>query len=251
MTPPPEGAMLPAANYYERVVMKIAILGSGAVGGKLAQLWHQKGHEVILGVRNENSERTRATLKGCGGQVKATTFDNAVAASRVVLLAVPWEAAKATIASVKDWQKKILIDCINPLGPDFASLQLGHFTSAAEEIAAWAPDARVIKAFNAVTAAILDDPNFNGIAAANFVCGDDANAKDKVSDLVEELGFEAIDAGPLQNARLLEPLALLMIHQAQRPSIGPEMAFQMVRRPPRKRADRGDLNQVSGDLGDA
>jgi 8-hydroxy-5-deazaflavin:NADPH oxidoreductase len=231
--------------------MKIAILGSGSVGGKLARLWHQKGHEVILGVRNANSDRTQATIKACDSQINATTFDNAVAASRIVLLAVPWEAAKETIASVSSWQKKILIDCINPLGPDFASLQLGHFTSAAEEIAAWAPEAKVIKAFNTVTAAILDDPDFAGVPAGNFICGDDANAKDKVADLVEELGFEAIDSGPLQNARLLEPLALLMIHQAQRPSIGPEMTFTMLRRRPKKREEREGLNKVSGGLGDA
>ena len=239
MTKSPNEAMLAPGNLEDQQ-MKIAVLGTGSMGSILARLWHEKGHEVILGVRNAGSDRTRATIQACGSQLKATTFDNAVAVSNVVLLAVPWEAARDVIASVKDWKKKILVDCINPLGSDFASLQLGYSTSAAEELAAWASEARVVKAFNSVAASVLEKPDFDGIAAANFICGDDANAKDTVSDLVEELGFEAIDAGPLRNARLLEPLALLMIHQSQRPSVGPQVAFQMLRR--RASSENRDLD---------
>jgi 8-hydroxy-5-deazaflavin:NADPH oxidoreductase len=95
-----------------------------------------------------------------------------------------------------------------------------------------APGAKVVKAFNTIGANIMADPNFNGRSALLLHCGDDAEAKASVSRLATEIGFETQDAGPLKQARALEPLALLGVSLAYVQSLGREFAFQIIKRAP-------------------
>lgn len=97
-------------------------------------------------------------------------------------------------------------------------------------VAKWATGAKVVKAFNTVGFNIMADPRFEGGRTAMFYCGDDAKAKSTVAGLINELGFEALDAGPLTQARLLEPFALLWISLALQYGYGREIAFQLLRR---------------------
>src|SRR5262249_51769867 len=129
---------------------------------------------------------------------------------------------------------KVLIDAVNPilLGADGLQrgLQVGHNTSAAEHAARWAPGARVVKAFNTIGADNMKDPRFGGERATMFYCGDDAEAKRVVGGLIEEVGFEPVDAGGLASARLLEPLAMMWIHLCFGMGLGTGIAFRLMRR---------------------
>jgi predicted dinucleotide-binding enzyme len=125
---------------------------------------------------------------------------------------------------------KILVDCTNPLLSGTSSLAVGHTTSAAEQIAGWAEGASVVKTFNSTGSVNMVDPRYGSQPASMFLCGDDSKAKSVVARLGEEIGFEMIDAGPLANARLLEPLAMLWISLAYRQGLGPNIAFKLLRR---------------------
>jgi predicted dinucleotide-binding enzyme len=97
-------------------------------------------------------------------------------------------------------------------------------------VAQWASGAKVVKAFNTVGANIMADPSFEGHKPVMFYCGDDDQAKQVVKQLISELVFEAVDAGPLKQARLLEPFAQLWISLAYAQGMGREFAFELLRR---------------------
>jgi 8-hydroxy-5-deazaflavin:NADPH oxidoreductase len=189
------------------------------------------GHDVLFGLRDVKSPKAQAALTSLkhrarfGSPVEAAEFGDAV------LVAVPWEATEQVIAAVAPkLAGKILIDCTNPIMPDLSGLAIGHTTSAAEEIARWAPEAQVVKAFNTVGASTLHDAKYGDHSASVFVCGNDLAAKKAVTTLAEGVGFEVIDAGPLIEARYLEPLAMLWIHLAIRGKFGSKIAVKLLRR---------------------
>ena len=126
----------------------------------------------------------------------------------LIILAVPYAAAADALRAAGDLAGTTVVDISNPGKPDFSGLAIGHTTSAAEEIQKAVPHVKVVKAFNTVFAQVL-----GGTASAQvFFAGDDAEAKGRVQALIESAGFEAVDAGPLANARYLEPLAWLNIY---------------------------------------
>lgn len=209
--------------------MRIGIIGTGNVGGTLGRSWAARGHEVIFGARNPRSASVTALLDEIGPAARATGTKDAVAAAEIVVLAVPWEAAREVIGHLGELSGKILVDTTNPIAPGF-ELALGHDTSAAEEIAAWASGARVVKAFNTLGAEHLANPTFGDEVLTMFLCGDDADARETVAELARQLGFEVVDAGPLRNARLLEPLAMLWIRLALVEGAGRDIAFKLIRR---------------------
>jgi predicted dinucleotide-binding enzyme len=129
---------------------------------------------------------------------------------------------------LRDLTGKVLIDCTNPLAPDFSALDVGHNTSGAEQVASWAPGARVCKAMNQIGAPMMNHPALPG-RPVMFVCGDDDAAKGVAGGLVSDLGFETVDAGDLTLARLLEPYALIWIHLALRRGFGTDFAFGLLR----------------------
>ncbi len=201
--------------------MNIGILGSGNVGGALGELWSAHGHAVLFGSRDPKAKAKAG--------VRAATIRAAAEHGQVIVLAVPWPAAKQTLESCGDLTGKILIDCVNPLEADLSGLAVGHTTSAAEQIAHWAKGARVVKCFNTLGSANLAHPEFDGQRASMFFCGDDRGVKDVVSKLGHELGFDMIDCGALRRARLLEPLAMLWISLAFQEGLGPRIAFKLLR----------------------
>ncbi len=209
--------------------MNIGIIGSGNVGGTLGTRWAQNGHRVIFGSRDPQEKDMQQLAAAAGKSARAATLSEA-AASDVLLLAVPWPAAKDALASLGNLTNKILIDATNPLLPDLSALALGTTTSAGEQVASWARGAKVIKAFNTVGSNIMADASFQGEKPVLFYCGDDADAKKTVHQLADELGFDAQDAGPLKQARVLEPFSLLWISLAFQQGWGREFAFKVLRR---------------------
>ena len=208
--------------------MKIAILGTGNVGRALGTSWAYKGHEVIFGSRDPHSEKVQAML-AAAPQAKAMTTQEAAAAAPIIVLATPWNAVASVVTSIQDWTDKILVDCTNPIAPGF-KLALGYTTSGAEQVAVWAPGANVVKAYNTTGAENMADPIYNGEAVTMFICGDEAAAKETVLQLTRDLGFDAVDVGPLNMARHLEPLAMLWIKMALVNGMGRNIAFKLVRR---------------------
>jgi NADPH-dependent F420 reductase len=209
--------------------MNIGIIGAGNVGGTLGAHWARNGHTVAFGVRDPKSAEVRELVKKAGSGTAANMVD-AARSGDVLLVSTPWAATQQAIESLGDLSGKIVIDATNPVLPDLSGLALGTTTSAAEQVAQWAPGARVVKAFNTVGSNIMADPSFGSNRALLFYCGDDAAAKQTVKSLADELGFDAQDAGPLRQARVLEPFALLWISLAFGQGYGREFAFQLLRR---------------------
>ncbi|HEY3839994.1 MAG TPA: NADPH-dependent F420 reductase [Bryobacteraceae bacterium] len=209
--------------------MKIGILGSGNVGGTLGTRWAQLGHDVVFSSREPGSQQMKELVARAGKSARAATTTETVASSDVVVLATPWPAVQSALAGSGNLQGKILVDAINPLAPDLSKLEVGTTSSCAELVASWAPGARVVKAFNTIGYAVMGDPKVNGEGVVMFYCGDDADAKKTIAELATELGFDARDAGPLTQARLLEPLALLWISLAFQQGYGFHWGFKVMK----------------------
>jgi 8-hydroxy-5-deazaflavin:NADPH oxidoreductase len=200
--------------------MKIAILGAGNVGQALGSGWAKSGHNVVFGVRSPSK----------AGVPNATYVRDAAQAADVVLLAVPWEAVPDALRSAGDLTGKLILDATNPLLPDLSGLAVEPGTSGGEKVAALAGGIPVVKIFNTTGAPNMANPDYKGQRATMFYCGDDANAKSIAAGLATDVGFDPVDAGPLQQARLLEPLALLWISLALKQGLGVNIALNLVRR---------------------
>ena len=211
--------------------MEIAIIGAGDVGGTLGRLWARKGHQIMFGVRNLQSHNVLNLIRSIDSGVKVGSIGEAASFADVIVLAIPWKAVEETIKSAGDLSGKILIDPTNPIKADLTGLIIESSTSAAEEIAKWAKDSKVVKAFNSIGAKTLDNLQFGLVRADAFICGDDFKSKTVVKKLATEIGFDTVDAGPLINARVLEYLALLWIHLAYSQQMGPNIAFKLLTRP--------------------
>jgi len=208
--------------------MKIGIIGAGDVGGTLGMRWRQKGHEIMFGVRNRQSQNVQKLIQldknlEFGEIIETVTFGD------VIVLAVPWTAIEETIHRAGNLSNKILIDPTNPLTADLKGLALGN-SSAAEIISNLAKSTKVVKAFNIIGAKTLNNSIFDSQRADIFICGNDSHSKQVVRELAIDIGFDVVDVGPLVNARMLEYLALIWIELAFRQQLGPNIAFKLLRR---------------------
>jgi predicted dinucleotide-binding enzyme len=209
--------------------MRIAILGAGQVGGRLARAWAVAGHEIVFGLPEEVIPSVRGLVAELGSKARATTVRDAAAAGEVVVVATPPPVVRDVVAGAGDLAGKVLVDCVNPLLPDFSGLSVAHGTSVAEQMAAWAPGARVVKAFNTVAASTIGNATLGANTLACFYCGDDPGAKAIVRDLIALAGFEPIDVGSLDKARMLEWFALFYIHLAVKCGLTGNFALTLVR----------------------
>jgi NADPH-dependent F420 reductase len=209
--------------------MKIAIVGTGHVAAALGSRWAAKGHMVTFASREPGAERVQSLVESAGSNASAARVADAVSRSSIVVLAVPFTAVRERLDMAGDLGGKVVIDCTNPIAPGLKSM-FNNGASGAEQIAAWTPRARVVKAFNSTGAENMADPLYNGQPATMFICGDDELAKGATAQLAEELGFEVVDAGGLSAARHLESLALLWIHLARVTGLGRDIAFRLLRR---------------------
>src|SRR5579871_4568863 len=210
--------------------MKIGILGSGNVGGTLGKRWAKGGHTVMFTSRDPKSEEMKKLLAEAGASASAGSISEAVRASDVIVIALPWAAVKGALQGAGDFSGKVVVDATNPVRANLAGLEIGTTTSAAEQVANWVTGAKVVKAFNTVGYNIMENPKFDARSAVMLYCGDDAESKKAVGQLATELGFDAKDAGPLTQARLLEPFALLGITLAYVAGQGRGIGFQLVER---------------------
>ena len=190
--------------------MNVTLIGSGNMGSGLAKQLTRAGHHLSILSREADKARQLAAQTG------AKVADAAVAGrdAEVIIVATHYEDAVAALRQLGDLTGKTVVDITNPLTADYMGLTIGHATSAAEEIAKALPCAKVVKAFNTVFAQVLQEgPDFGGGRTVPvFYAGDDTAAKAQVKELIASTGFTPVDAGPLKNARYLEPLAGLNIY---------------------------------------
>lgn len=220
--PAPAGTMLFA------MATRIAVIGTGNVGGNLGARLSRSGFPVHFGVRDP--EGSDELLARCAKDAAAVPVAEAMRWAEVVVLAVPAtaavEVAKANAALLEG---KIVVDCNNPLvwkeGPVWSPPAEGSLAAA---IAEAVPGAKVVKAFNQFGAEFHADPLHAGApAATTFIAGDDAGAKQTLAEIAQKAGFRAVDSGPLRNAPLLENLAMLWIHLATVGGHGRNFVFGM------------------------
>ena len=209
--------------------MNIAILGGGHVGAALGKAWAGRGHAVYFGLRNPADPKYGGLSAGGGLHITLARVADAAKAAEVIVLATPWPATKQALADAAPVAGKIVIDCTNPFKADLSGLEIGHTTSAGEQVAGWATGAHVVKTFNHTGAGNMGNPGRYPLRPVMFVCGGDAASKKTVLELVQGIGFDAIDAGALVVARDLEPLAALWINLAVKQKLGPNIAFALMR----------------------
>jgi 8-hydroxy-5-deazaflavin:NADPH oxidoreductase len=209
--------------------MKITILGSGNMAAAFVKQLSAAGHQVRVTGRNV------AKLTELAGQYRGVQRVEAGAAAQdadAVIVATPFEAAADGLRSLGDLSGKVVIDITNPLTPDYMGLTIGHDTSAAEQIAQALPGAEVVKGFNTLFAQVLAaGADFGGSRKATvFLASDSERAKQTAKALAESMGFETLDAGPLKNARYLEPLAGLNIYFGYGAGMGTTVAPTWLRK---------------------
>lgn len=211
--------------------MRVGILGSGLMGGKLGTLFARAGHEVVFSYARSSKKLERLARDG-GKNAQAGTPREAAQDADALLLAVHWSRMDDVLKQAGDLSGKVILTCSLPMNADNTSLVIGHTSSGAETLAKKASKARVVCAFNTVPSEVLF-----GVYAArrkanrpNLVyCGDDARSKEVAAGLIHDVGFDPVDAGPLRIARYTEPFALLMGQLAYEGSDGPELAYRFER----------------------
>lgn len=202
--------------------MNVAIIGTGNMGAGLASALAAADHDVVIGSRDP--AKAAALAEKTGHKTVGGTIAAAVKRADVVILALPYAAVGDALKAAGELDGKVLVDITNPITADFKGLEIGHVTSAAEEIQKLAPGAFVVKAFNTVFAQLLPREVRNGKTLQVFLAGNDQRAKDQVSTLVQAIGFEPVDAGALSNSRFIEPIGEMNIHFGYFLGRGPAVA---------------------------
>jgi predicted dinucleotide-binding enzyme len=201
--------------------MKIGIIGTGKMGTGLAKYWAKAGHELMFSFSHDEAKlRTMAASIGAGARVGRP--EEAAEFGDVVLLATPYSASAQALREAGPLRGKVLFSCVNALKPDLSGMAVGTTTSGAEELSRLVPEARFVEALPPFAEILHTRFAANERAAGTtFYCGDDPGAKSTVAELLREVGIDPIDAGPLTNARFLEPAMMLLIQLAYPLGMGP------------------------------
>jgi predicted dinucleotide-binding enzyme len=191
----------------------IAIIGTGRVAAALGPKFAGLGHKVIYGSREPTRNEVRELVAATGANASAASPLDAVRGADIVVLAVPGTAVEPVVMSLGDLSGKIIIDPTNPTrrGADGLT-EHAVATSNAEIIQGLAPRAHVVKAFNTLSAQTMADPKSAGGPVTIPLVGNDAAAKATVTKLVEGLGFEAMDLGPVRYADVVEGMLVVWIN---------------------------------------
>jgi 8-hydroxy-5-deazaflavin:NADPH oxidoreductase len=208
--------------------MRIGILGSGLMGGKLGTIFARAGHEVVFSYARSN-EKLKKLAREAKGKARAGTPREAAQDADALLLAVHWSRFDDVLRQAGDLSGKVVVSCSLPMNADDTGLVIAHTSSGAEELAKKVPKARVVSAFGTVPSEVLFDV-FEARRKARrptlVYCGDDKKAKAVAVELIRDVGFEPVDAGPLRVARYTEPFTLLVAQLAYEGDKGPEMAYR-------------------------
>ena len=212
--------------------MDIGIIGAGNVGTGIGKRLAAKGHQVLVSFAR-SQDKLDAAVRAIGGGARPGSPAEAARFGEVVILATPWGVTLEAVQGVADaLAGKVVWDTTNPLKADMSGLEIGTTTSAGEEVARAAPDARVVKAVPPF-AELLHSPSaeIGDRRAGVFVCGNDVGARGLVLGLVAAIGADGVDAGPLMLARYTEPLGMLLVQLAYVGGMGARIGATLLRDP--------------------
>jgi 8-hydroxy-5-deazaflavin:NADPH oxidoreductase len=195
--------------------MKIGVLGSGIVGQTLAAGFLKHGHQVMLGTRDPQKPDVQAWLKKTPG-AQAGTFAQTAKFAELVVLATLGRVAEDVLqlAGPENLAGKAIIDTTNPIADTppvngILAFTTGPNESLAEKLQARVPGSYIVKAFNSVGSGQMVNPHYEQGTPTMFLCGDDAGAKEQVSEVIRQFGWEPFDCGGVTAARAIEPLCML------------------------------------------
>ena len=211
--------------------MRIGILGSGLMGGKLGTIWARAGHEVVFSYSHSEQKLTKLA-RDAKGKARAGAPREAAQQANAVLLAVHWSRVDDILNQAGDLSGKVIVSCSLPMNADDTDLVIAHTSSGAEALAKRVPKARVVSAFGTVPSEVLFDvfaARRKATRPSLVYCGDDASGKKIAARLIRDVGFDPIDAGPLRIARYTEPFTLLIAQLAYEGDEGPELAYRFER----------------------
>jgi len=206
--------IFPAVTVYAQTSNEtIAIIGTGNVGSTLGRIWAEAGHTIIYGSRTPDSDRVVSLVNATGNGASATTQAEAAQLAEIVFIPVPPAAIPEVIMALGDLTGKVIVDPTNwwEFEGDIVTSPRDPRESLAEQVQALAPDAMVIKAFNTLNYTVMADPSLSAGPVTVPIAGNDLAAKQRVARLVEDVGLEPLDVGPLQFAEYLEEMLRLAL----------------------------------------
>src|SRR5262245_43525482 len=208
--------------------MRVGILGSGLMGGKLGTLFARAGHDVVFSYARTQRKLQRLA-RDATGKARAGTPREAVRDADAVLLAVHWSRVPEVLKQAGNLAGKVVITCSLPMNAEDTLLVVAHTSSGAEALAKKLRRSHLVAAFGTVPSEVLFDV-FSGrkrrAQPSLLYCGDDSKAKRVAIRLMMDVGFDPVDAGPLRIARYLEPFSLLIAQLAYRGRRGPRLAYR-------------------------
>jgi predicted dinucleotide-binding enzyme len=208
--------------------MRVGILGSGLMGGKLGTIFARSGHEVIFSYAR-SEQKLRRLARDAGGIARAGTPHEAAQEADALLLAVHWSRLNDVLKQTGSLSGKVIVSCSLPMNARDTKLVVAHTSSGAEELAKMIPNAQVVSAFTSVPSEVLFgvyQARRRAVRPSLVYCGDDERSKAVAAELIRDVGFEPVDAGPLRIARYTEPFALLVAQLAYEGRGGPELAYR-------------------------
>ena len=211
--------------------MRNGILGSGLMGAKLGTIFARAGHEVVFSYA-QSKEKLTKLAREAKGNARAGTPEEATKDADALLLAVHWSRIDDVLKQAGDLSSKVIVTCSLPMDAANTKLIIGTTTSGAEELAKKVPKARVVSAFNTVPSEVLFgvfEERRKSTRPSLVYCGDNESGKTVAAELIRDVGFNPIDAGPLHIARYTEPFALLIGQLAYEGDGGPELAYRFER----------------------
>jgi hypothetical protein len=217
-------------GYARRNSMNVGILGSGLMGGKLGTLFARAGHDVVFSYAR-SVKKLEKLARDAGRNARPGTPEDAARDADALLLAVHWSRLGDVLHQAGDLSGKVIVTCSLPMNDDDSSLVIAHTSSGAEELAKKAREAKVVSAFGSVPSEVFFDvfeTRRRKSRPSLVYCGDDAKAKAVAVELIRDVGFEPVDAGPLRIARYIEPFTLLVGQLAYEGDAGPELAYRFV-----------------------
>lgn len=211
--------------------MKIGIIGSGNMGAALGKRWASNGHEVFFSY--STSPEKLQELAQFNERTQSGTVAQAAAFGEVIMLAVPPTTLTEVLAAPDLFAYKLLVSCVSGLRPDFTGNTVGLPTSLtesmAEQIAHRLPTTRVVEAFNITFSQLIDEQIFTGKAPGIFYCSDHSDVKDTVCRLIQDAGYEPINAGTLLTARSLETMASAWVQFAVVSGLFPRLGIHVLK----------------------
>ena len=202
-------ALLAVAGWCSASAETIAVIGTGNVGGALGPRFSELGHTIIYGSRQPQRQDVQALVAQTHGHASAMLPAEAAAAADIVVMATKWADAEVALKSLGDLSGKIILDPNNAVRLDANGMRhLDVETSTAELIQGWAPNAKVVKAFNTLGAPTMANPASAGGPVTIAIAGNDAAAKAVIAGLVTGIGFEYVDMGDLSAARFIEMMLI-------------------------------------------